>query len=185
MFWAMAKVEPSSFAVATFKPVLTAFSVTCSWASLSFRYWSATSAPWLVLTLSIGGYSTASLSRRVVLAHRGAQCLGLPFRNARASRVSAGELGKQRLFAQRKLNSLHKRAGRKCRAEEAMRKNARGKMRNSSAQLTQKLSWPATGGHPARADEITSEFGRRASADAAQHHLGGPQSRAMTANCDF
>jgi hypothetical protein len=52
MFWAMAKVAPSSFGPATFRPVETAFWVAFNCALVLLRYSSAVMAPELVLTLS-------------------------------------------------------------------------------------------------------------------------------------
>src|SRR6185437_1992402 len=50
-FWAMAKVEPSSLAEATLRPLLIAFCVVVSSDCVALRYCSATSAPVFVLTL--------------------------------------------------------------------------------------------------------------------------------------
>ncbi len=52
-FWAIAQVEPSSFALATFRPVLIWFWAFWSWVEVVLRFSRATIAPTLVLTLFI------------------------------------------------------------------------------------------------------------------------------------
>src|SRR5690242_6019647 len=56
-FWAIAKIAPSSFAVATLRPLLIALWVWSSWPWVAFKYCSATCAPVLVLTLKDMTYS--------------------------------------------------------------------------------------------------------------------------------